>query len=224
MPCCWSGLSPGLQCGFALDYGLSTVLEIYSKAIAPVRGYFSLMNFWSWWSTINWGNAPAWVSGILTSVSVFLAVWILRRDKRKEIRKSADNFVTWASFVIQRSGAERTTNLHVGSFNAGSTPIIRPYIVTFEPDFTLTVGRLGVSEGQLETVIYPGAQNRNAMGDHFNITPGNAFVQFTDSSGNTWRRDLVTNRYISNFTIYRFYWRNLFTFGKEHRTWRSYLQ
>ncbi|MFF2772899.1 hypothetical protein ACFVUP_37950, partial [Streptomyces bacillaris] len=53
----------------------------------------------SWWNNINWGTAPEWVSGLLTSVSVLLAVSILWRDRRRERRRFADSFVSWVDYT-----------------------------------------------------------------------------------------------------------------------------
>ena len=41
----------------------------------------------------EWGTVPAWVSGVLSGASVFLALWIIQRDRAKDERAQVARLV-----------------------------------------------------------------------------------------------------------------------------------
>jgi hypothetical protein len=57
--------------------------------------------------SIQWGNAPAWVGGALSGLSVLLAMLIFRRDRRERERSQVDQLGVWVTTQLQEEEFER---------------------------------------------------------------------------------------------------------------------
>lgn len=57
---------------------------------------------------MDWGNVPAWVSGVLSGTSILLALRIIRRDKAKDEREQVSRLV----IVVHRRSVKREGTSH----------------------------------------------------------------------------------------------------------------
>lgn len=60
------------------------------------------------WHDIQWGTVPAWVSGLLSSISVILAMYIILRDRRKVEQEQIKQLVV----VNERQSVKRRGKSH----------------------------------------------------------------------------------------------------------------
>jgi hypothetical protein len=80
--------------------------------------------FRSWAATFDWGNVPTRIGSLLTSISVLIAISILRNDRRLRRRKSADNFNTWTGEHMARPFEPPFRRVfRINAYNSGDVPI-----------------------------------------------------------------------------------------------------
>lgn len=153
-----------------------------------------MSDIWKWLTTLDWGNVPAWVGSILTSVSVFLAINILRGDRKKVKRADADSFATYPS--VHTVGISKTNKMMFVRFYNGGT---RPFT------FAQVNYRRG---GQWQRVIAtgkdvginiapPGASVTAESPLVENVDLNDYYISFTDPSSMVWFRSVIDNRYLS---------------------------
>ncbi|WP_411699024.1 hypothetical protein [Conyzicola sp.] len=173
--------------------------------------WIGLWHGWGeWWPTIDWGNASAWFSSVLTSVSVLLAVLIIRRDKARSALVHADAFVVWADY-IHVVGPEPKWLVDVHSYNSGDRPIIRPYIMAYARPGVRALGTLKEREpNKIAVVIEPKATNTiQLMFPDQDPRDLKLYVDFTDMTGYTYRRLLNSNKYLNSRQINWRYWHRI---------------
>ncbi len=60
------------------------------------------------WQDIQWGTVPTWISGLLSSASLFLALWIIKRDRAKAEREQISQLVV----IVERRSVKRDGLTH----------------------------------------------------------------------------------------------------------------
>jgi hypothetical protein len=97
-----------------------------SRVEATVPRHCGILSAVTQASGIQWGNVPAWVGGILTSLSLLLAFYIILRDRRKEESEQARRIIT-SSTLLMGSGMDDQETLYVE--NASDRPIRLPTFI-----------------------------------------------------------------------------------------------
>jgi hypothetical protein len=160
-----------------------------------------------WWPRIDWGSAPAWFSSVLTSVSVLLALLIIRRDKTNALRSDADKFVTWIQYSALTHSTDNKTvwTATIHAYNAGSAPI--PYAYLLVP--TDKNDNPGGSMKEIppmwdggkflfasDDAIKP-SESVKVSYDYLHDVDHDLFhVRFADSKGRVWHRNVDGNQYL----------------------------
>jgi hypothetical protein len=161
-------------------------------------------NIGIWWNTVDWGNVPAWVGSILTSVSVFLAVNILRADRKRLRHAPADALATWHTTSIHVHPNKKDVHkVKVHAYNTGDAPV--PFALLEAPmntpEYELKLFK--DSGGGLETVE-PKEHLLIQLSYDFEPNMELFYVRFTDSTGKHWIRMLKSGKYISVRKFKRF--------------------
>lgn len=136
--------------------------------------------------TIDWGNAPAWMSAILTSGSLSLGFYVLLRDRRKEERTEASLVVCWRVW----SADEYVTHIH----NASKRTVVDVEVLVRVPR--------GDGNAVAAWEAFPGPSVLRPEAEAAVVTPrriGGAkwlpeFATFQDADGIFWIRDLPTGQ------------------------------
>ncbi len=153
-----------------------------------------------WFSSINWGTVPDWVTGLLTAATLFLAVMILLGDRRRAKRAEADAFSTWPVFMGTHAVPDLpdyAVELH--AYNAGDKPIL----------YTMVMVRPGSPQHALQTMstkpIPPQTEVVSKIGFDNIWYDSPLLIQFRDARGQTWLRDVNTNKYIGKSQVNKWY-------------------
>lgn len=71
------------------------------------------------WHSVEWGNVPSWISGVLSSVSILLAFYIILRDRRKVEREQVNKLVV----IVERRSIKRDRlTHHISLINSSTQP------------------------------------------------------------------------------------------------------
>jgi hypothetical protein len=138
------------------------------------------------WQDIDWGNAPAWTSSILTSGSLGLGFYILLRDRRTSEREQARKVTVWYEYMsngygvcyVHNASDQPIRNVSVLAQSTGSTSTrpkparIYKRWASIKPQTTEEAARNFVKE-------YPSAAT-------FDFNLG---LSFDDAAGFQWWRD-----------------------------------
>jgi hypothetical protein len=133
------------------------------------------------------GTWAEWVAGLATAASLFLGFSILWRDRRKEDRAEATQVVAW--FVNRPDG-----NVELTVTNGASRPVVHAYLwlASVNEDGQRNVGRIF----NITPALGPGETISLAM--PFHEFHANAlypsYIQFRDSNGLSWRRNVRSGR------------------------------
>lgn len=71
------------------------------------------------WHEVQWGNVPSWISGVLSSISIVLAFYILLRDRRKAEREQVYRLVV---VVERKSVRQHNLTHHITLINSSDQP------------------------------------------------------------------------------------------------------
>ena len=147
----------------------------------------------AWWNHQEWGNVAQWVSGLLTAGSLFLGFTILRRDRDKAARSSADAFVTWvkAKKTDSRDGVRYETTVY--GYNAGDLPILDPQVRIRQGGDRPSMAR---SFGLALNAIGPSVEAQSRFDLDLPPISSRFIVTFKDAMGQEWARDVRTAKYI----------------------------
>ncbi|WP_326791354.1 hypothetical protein OHA79_01315 [Streptomyces sp. NBC_00841] len=139
---------------------------------------------------MDWGTVPAWFSAILSGGSVILALYIILRDRKKAERSDALKLICWDAF----SNEAYTTHV----INASDRAVHGVQVVCWlkgqsVPGEEYVFERFGVASdirpGEEKTVATP-----RWLGDDRGQKCIPWAVEFQDSDGLHWVRDLQTGR------------------------------
>jgi len=152
----------------------------------------------SWWDLADWGSVPAWVGSILTSVSVFLAINILRVDRKSKKLAPADALATWQIFSYMGSTiANPIWTMKAHAYNTGDSPI--PFAMIgarqLTPDYEIRLFKERGNNG-IETVE-PKEHLQIDLTYDFNPNLKNFYIRFTDAHGREWIRRVKSRKYMS---------------------------
>jgi hypothetical protein len=143
----------------------------------PVDAPLQLVRVATKSSHVAWGDMPAWLEAIGTTLVLFVAFAVFALDLRERRRKQASQVAAW----FERHDADAT--LHVA--NSSDAPI---YNVRVEPKLlgqvaaTIRYPVLGPSADETElTIPMPGS--RQVSNRFFNVE-----IYFSDGAGRLWRR------------------------------------
>lgn len=176
----------------------------------------------SWWSTLDWGNVPAWVSGMLTSVSVFIALLVLLRDRGEKRQKLADSLVIWSnsSGELKPGKTDDDDDAYewyetVSALNTGIAPI--PYVdleVIYKRGGGGMILTLKDGQSSREWIVQPG----ELVSQKIHVTnPADIYVFILDAGGDRWVRPVDRKEYLSdrkwNRIQYGWIWK---------RAWRAF--
>lgn len=133
------------------------------------------------------GSWAEWVSGLATAGSLFLAFYILLRDRRKADQAEATQVVTW--FVNQPNASVELTIT-----NGAARPIVHVtfHLATVDEDGNYNRWRIFdiasvLEPGQSSSFTAPFAEfHANALYP--------SYVQFRDANGLSWRRNVRSGR------------------------------
>lgn len=154
------------------------------------------MNLARWWSTIAWGTAPEWVAAAATVGALFVAYLVFTGDRRRSRRAEADRFISRARWSRRRHEQQDSWEYDIRVFNAGDTPIIEPVIIEKRPG---NRSIRFVSDGDRE--VAPGAEETVLLRPVRDPREVCIYINFTDSHGRNWTRDVDLNRYVSERQI-----------------------
>ena len=152
----------------------------------------------NWWNTLDWGNVPAWVGSILTSVSVFLAINILRADRKAKRLAPAEAFATWHFWSFADSTElQPSWTIKAHAFNTGDAPI--PFAMIGARRLTLEYEiQLFKKKGNNDiATIEPKEHIELDIQYDFNPNIKLFYVRFKDAKGKEWIRMLASGRYMS---------------------------
>jgi hypothetical protein len=155
----------------------------------------------NWLGTLDWGNVPAWVGAFLTSGSLFLALNIMRTDRRRIARSAADKLVAAYDFELENWNADKSLilRLRIHLFNGNDVPVYSVGISGIS-DGAYSWKRIGLAKAEShpsDPYSFPSKVEITSI--HYNIKWGHQklfYVSITDSHGRTWRRRL-DGKYIS---------------------------
>ena len=82
-------------------------------------------------SPVDWGNVPAWLGSILSTVSVLLVIFVILRDRRVNKRKQADELTCAVSFGTRtrKVNQREYTHYQVVLHNSSSSPFTQVRLV-----------------------------------------------------------------------------------------------
>lgn len=143
------------------------------------------------------GYLPAWAASVLTSASLFLAFLIQLRDKHKALEERANTLVSWlepADHLRRQSS--------VVLYNGGPVPV--PRILLWSADHKHhPPQQCGYFiHQQSKKTLLPGGQVGYEIRDLFRDNR-TYYIDFFDSRGQRWVRDIRTDRYVSTRKIRR---------------------
>lgn len=166
------------------------------------------MNWWvdlwggfgNWWQTIDWGNAPAWAGAILSSVSVFLAFFIILRDRKNKRRELADSFVSFVRYNMNMSDENPRYDLEVWLQNTGSSIIPRTTLLARKENGKLDL--VGISQDGDVPGVPPGQVAVYRVSLHEVSVSSPLIIHFKDGRNQAWFRDVKTNKYIRGRSLF----------------------
>jgi hypothetical protein len=161
-------------------------------------------SFWAgwdhWWPTIDWGNAPAWVGSILTSVSVFLAIRLFIGERFKRERAQADMFSVYLEKKYRKHRNKKVyESILVHMYNGSDAPIPRAtlYIRTRVNSAVASVVLQKASSQSLDRSV----PSKLHFEQHVDLIgeppfPPNAriYIHMRDINGRVWRKNMKTGR------------------------------
>lgn len=150
--------------------------------------------FTSWWSTIDWGNAPEWLAAIFTSVSLFLALFIVFSDKRRYRRVE---FMKVVPHHTVESANDKTT-LKIVAYNANDHPI--PMVLLHAWTGLIYTKRIVRTEAA-PFAIGPKEEGRVAIELTEKFQDRNHYLEVIDSLGQRWYRGAQTNKPIHRLRV-----------------------
>ena len=153
--------------------------------------------FWcTWWPTIDWGNAPAWVGAVLTSGSLFLAVWILRADRKEKRRAVADKLTSWWIKSARDTSEAEPFGIEICVFNGSEAPIA--YVIAGGPWGSKWEQQwFNEADDPHPSAIAPALTYRVGGSAPTEFDASKFVLTFSDTLGQTWHRRVSDNRYIS---------------------------
>lgn len=156
----------------------------------------------TWWPTIDWGNAPGWVGAVLTSGSLFLAVWILRADRREKRRAAADKLTTWWTKSTREVSDAEPFGIEICAFNGNDAPIAfvvagGPWGAKWEEQW------FNEADDPHPSPIAPAITYRVGGSSPTDFNIKHFVLTFSDPLGKTWYRRVSDNRYISKRRLER---------------------
>jgi hypothetical protein len=159
--------------------------------------------FWgTWWPTIDWGNAPAWVGALLTSGSLYLAIHLLRRERAEKRLAAATKFSTWTSSTRHgvRSMDGKSYTVHFLRFyNANDAPIKAARVYGLIDDGEWGVVDLSSDKSDSDGgIVEGGSVGKGYLAARINRPSHEMIVGFDDPQGVRWHRYVDSNRYISH--------------------------
>lgn len=161
-----------------------------------------------WWTYIAWGTVPDWVAAIGTVGTLAIALAILLADRRKESRRQADGFVTWYTITSHHGNMKkRSWTLDVFAHNATDSPIPVGAIrsrASVEPNFIKPLSETEEVGKPPRWDIHPGQQTITSIPLDSDPRSLQIVVDFRDSHGVTWHRDLFSGKYMSERKFTRF--------------------
>ncbi|WP_217572491.1 MULTISPECIES: hypothetical protein [unclassified Streptomyces] len=153
---------------------------------------------------IDWGTVPAWFSALLSGGSVLLALYIIWRDRKKAEREDATKVICWS----EDSHDGRTTYVH----NASSRAVHAAAAVIWLKGEKGARGGDVFQDAYLGHIIRPGEEASVETPRWLDDGAGPKCVpwavQFQDSDGQRWVRDLTSaGRLHKGNTAPRLRWR-----------------
>jgi len=150
-----------------------------------IAGSFSDFIAGRWW---DWGSVPAWVGSILTSVSVFLAISILRSDRKRASRASAESLATYTEVDF------RDNQLVFHSYNAGDKPI--PYAaVLYRGESRQESVLFRTDDGR--ATLEPASKATAKIPYDFMQPRRHIYIQVVDAHGRVWFRTDDSRKYVT---------------------------
>lgn len=174
-----------------------------------------LTGFAHWWGTITWGTADGWAGAILTSGTLFIAVMLLRNDRRLARRRAADGLSTWVfggfdgkpGPILEGGDPFYNPYITLHAYNSGASPIPLVRFVYRDGDEPKSVS---VRDKRKRGTIQPNSKARARV--YIDSVPkwkkNQMFVEIRDPDNNLWYRDVMTNEYISRRKAKRLFARN----------------
>ena len=153
-----------------------------------------------WLDTIEWGSAAEWVSGLFTAGALVFAVILWRGDRRRSRRALADGFATWQVFMGTHAVKDKANfTVEVHAYNAGDRPI----------PFTMLMVKPGSPQHALQTMgtkpIPPQSEIIGSVGFENLWYDSPLLLMFRDGNGQTWLRDLASNKYVRKRQVNKWY-------------------
>lgn len=148
---------------------------------------------------MDWGSVADWFAAVGTVAAFGLGLLILWRDRKKEERRFADQFVTWfgATKIPTKADANgrRRATVEVHVHNTGQVTIPIAALDTIHRKLPHQLHQLGV--GDEPHIVEPG--DKHAKEFKFADMPNmhEFFVFMKDGNGKVWFRQIETGRYIS---------------------------
>jgi len=131
-------------------------------------------------TAIQWGNVPAWASAVLTSISLLLALYLMLRDRQRDIRAQASR----TSAYLLRLGTSRAPGPWVICYiNRSDTPVVDVQVEVADP-------RAAVIERRSVPTLPPLSEiSSDPLDSQALLTPEcRVAISFTDNSGIRWQR------------------------------------
>ncbi|MCJ1694646.1 hypothetical protein MT349_02530 [Rathayibacter caricis] len=154
---------------------------------------------------IEWGSVADWFAAVGTVAAFGLGLLILWRDRMKEERKFADQFMTWfgTTGIVAKPDAngKRPSTVVVQVHNTGHVTIpiaLLDSIHRTEPHMLYQLG-----EGDESHVVEPGMKHLRQFKFADTINRNEFFVFIKDGTGKVWLRQIETGRYISQAGLKR---------------------
>ncbi len=149
-----------------------------------------------------WGSAAEWLGAIGTAGAFLFGFLLLARDRRKDEQQHADALTVAIRWETGSSlGGGRTYTLVVYMHNASDRPIPVLWITYQRADAkgTPTWYRLPVNQGHAEPVMLdPRKSSTVRIGGFDGPELPVIYVEFSDTRGKQWVRDIRTNEYLSD--------------------------
>ena len=184
-----------------------------NRSLTPMVQFFAGVAVYS--ETINFGSVADWFTGLLTAGTLFLAVWILRSDRKRARRAIADSLVTWVATTTRGGGDDdEEVIMTVFARNVGEHPIPNAYVAVPPHHRVRGVHPMKLTDkGQIPVEPGDRIETRLALDPATPDLP--VFIRFRDSRGQTWTRDVRTNKYVSD----RRWDRLLKHYGMQFQEW-----
>lgn len=164
--------------------------------------------FTSWLGTLDWGTVPTWVGSILTSISVFLALYILRQNQKDKKRELVNKVFARLEYRGRWGKVDRDMySVHV--YNASDQPVPSVFLIIADK-YEVHHEMYFADDDKKNAILMPEASGEiefatdDEMSDgNMNANKGVIFLQIIDADNGEWYRDLATRRYVSRRHVKR---------------------